>query len=120
MSIVCHLLSTPALTVFLVVMSNFILLIGAGLFTKAVSAFQKYAYVSSALLPFSNSSLICNSFNKLLGKDVDDAGGTGPGSYDVRGNVWHLDCCAPDAKTSSEGWSIFSAFFGWTNNATGS
>ena len=41
-----------ALTIFLIVMSNFILLIGAGLFTKAVSAFQQHAYVCSPSLPF--------------------------------------------------------------------
>ncbi|KAG6872478.1 hypothetical protein C0995_009412 [Termitomyces sp. Mi166 len=82
------------------VMTNFILLIGAGLFSKAVGAFEQHA------------------FNTLLGADVDDAGGTGPGSYRVQGNVWHLDCCSPENKFDNSGWSIFSAIFGWTNNAT--
>jgi high-affinity iron transporter len=49
---------------------------------------------------------------------VDDAGGNGPGSYDVRGNVWHLDCCNPEATNASQGWMIFGAVFGWTNSAT--
>ncbi|KIJ61412.1 hypothetical protein HYDPIDRAFT_169676 [Hydnomerulius pinastri MD-312] len=89
--------SRTTLKVFLVVMTNLILLIGAGLFSKAIWAFQE------------------NAFNHLLGTDVDDAGGTGPGSYNVRGNVWHLDCCAPSA---AEGWSIFNAVFGWQNSAT--
>jgi high-affinity iron transporter len=53
-----------------------------------------------------------------LGGDVDDAGGDGPGSYDVKGNVWHLDCCNPESKGSTSGWTIFSAIFGWTNSAT--
>ena len=53
-----------------------------------------------------------------LGADVDDAGGDGPGSYDVRGNVWHLDCCNPENTTDGQGWSIFGALFGWTNSAT--
>lgn len=53
-----------------------------------------------------------------LGSDVDDAGGDGPGSYDVRGSVWHLDCCNPENNFDSDGWSIFSAIFGWTNSAT--
>lgn len=53
-----------------------------------------------------------------LGGDVDDAGGDGPGSYDVKGNVWHLDCCNPESKASTSGWTIFSAIFGWTNSAT--
>ncbi|KAF8886133.1 iron permease FTR1 family-domain-containing protein [Infundibulicybe gibba] len=92
--------SRTTLTVFLVVMTNFLLLIGAGLFSKAVGAFEK------------------NAFNVLLGADVDDAGGDGPGSYPVKGNVWHLNCCNPDNVTDGQGWSIFNAIFGWTNNGT--
>jgi high-affinity iron transporter len=87
----------PALTIFLIVMTNLILLIGAGLFSKAVWAFQEHA------------------FNTMLGTDVDDTGGNGPGSYDVRGNVWHLDCCNPETE---QAWGIFNAVFGWTNTAT--
>ena len=75
-------------------MTNFLLLIGAGLFAKATAGFQKHA------------------FQTLLGADADDAAGTGPGSYRVQGNVWHLDCC------SGNGWSIFGALFGWSNDAT--
>src|SRR5882757_9789925 len=52
-----------------------------------------------------------------LGADIDDAGGDGPGSFDVRGNVWHLDCCNPQNR-EDRGWSIFGAIFGWTNSAT--
>lgn len=92
--------SRTTLTVFMVVMTNFLLLIGAGLFSKAIWAFQT------------------NAFNHLLGADVDDAGGDGPGSFDVRGSVWHLDCCNPENNFDSDGWSIFSAIFGWTNSAT--
>ncbi|KAF9788533.1 iron permease FTR1 [Thelephora terrestris] len=88
--------SRTTLTVFIIVMTNLILLIGAGLFSKAIGLFQGYL------------------FSKLLGVDVDDAGGTGPGSYDVRGNVWHLDCCSP----AGQGWMVFAAIFGWTNNGT--
>ncbi|ESK96309.1 iron permease ftr1 [Moniliophthora roreri MCA 2997] len=92
--------SRATLTVFLIVMTNLLLLIGAGLFSRAVGAFEK------------------NAFNHLLGAEIDDAGGDGPGSYDVRGNVWHLNCCNPDNKLDSQGWSVFNAIFGWTNNAT--
>lgn len=94
--------SRTTLTVFLVVMTNFLLLIGAGLFTRSVTAFQSRA------------------FNRLLGANVDDesAAGDGPGSYDVRGNVWHLDCCNPENQFDGQGWSIFQAIFGWTNTAT--
>ncbi|KAG1769349.1 iron permease FTR1/Fip1/EfeU [Suillus occidentalis] len=89
--------SRSTLTIFLIVMTNLILLIGAGLFSKAVWAFQEHA------------------FNTLLGADVDDTGGNGPGSYDVRGNVWHLDCCNPETE---QAWGIFNAVLGWTNTAT--
>ncbi|KAG5643711.1 hypothetical protein DXG03_009760 [Asterophora parasitica] len=59
-----------SLTIFnLAVMTNFILLIGAGLFSRAIGAFEQ------------------NAFNTLLGTDVDDAGGTGPGLYKVQGSV---------------------------------
>ncbi|KXN86656.1 Plasma membrane iron permease [Leucoagaricus sp. SymC.cos] len=92
--------SRTALTVFLVVMTNLLLLIGAGLFSKAVGNFEMHA------------------FNVLLGADVDDSGGTGPGSYRVQGNVWHLDCCNPEAKVSDQGWTIFYAIFGWSNNGS--
>lgn len=84
----------------MVVMTNFVLLIGAGLFSRAVGSFQE------------------NAFNRLLGADVDDAGGDGPGSYRVQGNVWHLDCCNPEDNLDGQGWTIFNAIFGWTNNAT--
>ncbi|KAL0958080.1 hypothetical protein HGRIS_000256 [Hohenbuehelia grisea] len=92
--------SRTTLTIFLVVMTNLLLLIGAGLFSRSVGAFQN------------------NAFNKLLGADVDDAGGDGPGSFDVRGNVWHLDCCNPNNSIDGHGWMIFNAIFGWTNSAT--
>jgi len=80
-------------------MTNLLLLIGAGLFSKCVGAFERHR------------------FNSLLGADIDDAGGDGPGSYDVRGNVWHLNCCNPD-NTDSPGWGVFSSIFGWSNNGS--
>jgi high-affinity iron transporter len=94
--------SRTTLTVFLIVMTNFLLLIGAGLFTRAITAYQNHA------------------FNQLLGADADDGtlAGDGPGSYDVRGSVWHLDCCNPENKLDGQGWSIFQAILGWTHNAT--
>ncbi|KAK0482374.1 Ftr1 protein [Armillaria novae-zelandiae] len=92
--------SRTTLTVFLIAMTNLLLLIGAGLFSRAVGAFER------------------NAFNHLLGADVDDAGGSGPGSYRVQGNVWHLDCCNPEDNLANNGWSVFNALFGWTNSAT--
>ena len=81
-------------------MTNLLLLIGAGLFSKSVGSFETHA------------------FNKLVGSNVDDTLGDGPGTYPVKGNVWHLDCCNPDNNIDGQGWSIFNAIFGWTNNAT--
>lgn len=57
------------LTIFLVVSTNILFLIGAGLFSKAVAGFQRY------------------KFNKGVGGDVAETG-SGPGSFDVDGNVW--------------------------------
>ncbi|KAK0235438.1 iron permease FTR1 [Armillaria nabsnona] len=92
--------SRTTLTIFLIVMTNFLLLIGAGLFSRAVAAFEE------------------NAFNHLLGSDVDDAGGSGPGSYRVQGNVWHLDCCNPNDNLHGQGWTVFNAIFGWSNNGS--
>ncbi|KAF9809805.1 hypothetical protein IEO21_07248 [Rhodonia placenta] len=92
--------SRTTLTVFMVVMTNFILLIGAGLFSKAVWAFDE------------------QHFNNIVGADVDDTGGDGPGSFNVQGSVWHLNCCNPENNYDSDGWTIFGAIFGWTNSAT--
>ncbi|KAF7291854.1 Iron permease FTR1 [Mycena indigotica] len=92
--------SRTTLTIFLVAMTNLLLLIGAGLFSRAVWAFEE------------------NAFNKLLGADVDDAGGNGPGSFRVQGNVWHLNCCNPEDNLDGQGWSVFNALFGWTNSAS--
>lgn len=81
-------------------MTNFLLLIGAGLFSKAVGNFEKHA------------------FNTLLGGEAGETGGDGPGTYKVQGNVWHLNCCNPESKFASQGWSIFAGIFGWNNSAT--
>ncbi|KAJ7512532.1 Ftr1 protein [Mycena galericulata] len=92
--------SRTTLSVFLILMTNLLLLIGAGLFSRSVWAYQE------------------NAFNTLLGADVDDSGGDGPGSFRVQGSVWHLDCCNPEDNLDGQGWSIFNAIFGWTNSAT--
>ncbi|KAJ7698669.1 iron permease FTR1/Fip1/EfeU [Mycena rosella] len=92
--------SRTTLSVFLILMTNLLLLIGAGLFSRAVWSFEE------------------NAFSNLLGADVDDSGGDGPGSFRVQGNVWHLDCCNPEDPFDGQGWSIFNAIFGWTNSAT--
>ncbi|TEB29986.1 Ftr1 protein [Coprinellus micaceus] len=92
--------SRSTLTIFLIVMTNFLLLIGAGLFSKAVGNFETHA------------------FNTLLGGEAGEGQGDGPGTYKVQGNVWHLNCCNPENKTGGQGWNIFAGIFGWNNNAT--
>ncbi|KZT68414.1 iron permease FTR1 [Daedalea quercina L-15889] len=92
--------SRTTLTIFMIVMTNFILLIGSGLFSKAVWYFESHM------------------FSVLVGAEVDDTGGDGPGSFDVRGSVWHINCCNPENNFDNTGWSIFAAIFGWTNSAT--
>ncbi|KAH7339697.1 iron permease FTR1/Fip1/EfeU [Rhizoctonia solani] len=84
--------SRTSLSVFLIASTSFLLLIGAGLFSKY-------------------------KFNTKVGGDVAEAG-NGPGSYDVVGNIWHLNCCNPESKTDALGWAIFSAIFGWSNNGS--
>jgi len=91
--------SRMSLSIFLVISTSFLLLIGAGLFSKSVGDFERYR------------------FNKKVGQDVGEAG-DGPGSYQVSGNVWHLTYGNPENKLDGQGWSIFNHVLGWTNNAT--
>ncbi|KAG8895869.1 high-affinity iron permease [Tulasnella sp. 403] len=91
--------SRTSISIFLVISTNLLLLVGAGLFSKAVGCFERH------------------KFNKMVGADVAEAG-NGPGSYDVRGNVWHLNCCNPEDKTGNGGWAIFAGIFGWSNNGS--
>ena len=86
------------------------LLIGAGLFSKAVGAFQENAFNHLSVLSAADSS-------RSLGSDSDDASGDGPGSFDVRGSV-RLDCCNANNYKDGSGWLIFGAITGWTNIAT--
>lgn len=87
------------LSIFLVISTQVLLLLGAGLFSKAVNDFEIY------------------KFNKGVGGDVAETG-SGPGSFDTSTSVWHLPYGSPENNTSSSGWSIFNAILGWTNNAT--
>src|SRR5882757_8927989 len=52
-----------------------------------------------------------------IGGDTDNTR-DGPGTFDVRGNVWHLNCCNPGNNIDGNGWLIFGALTGWTNSAT--
>ncbi|GAA5950159.1 hypothetical protein JCM21900_004613 [Sporobolomyces salmonicolor] len=87
------------LSIFLVVSTNILFLLGAGLFSKAVADFEIHVY------------------NAGVGADVGETG-DGPGSFDpTTGLVWHLPYGNPEDNTAKGGWSIFNAILGWTNNA---
>lgn len=57
-----------------------------------------------------------NKWNKLTGGDASE-NGSGPGSYDIRKSVWHVNCCNPELNGGG-GWGVFNALFGWQNSAT--
>jgi hypothetical protein len=97
-------------------MTNFILLIGSALFSRAVMAFQinafNHLYVLSTLI------VAWQLTHHSLGADADSLKGDGPGTFDVRGNIWHLDCCNANNYRDGKGWLLFGALLGWTNTAT--
>ncbi|KAK3899242.1 iron permease FTR1/Fip1/EfeU [Staphylotrichum tortipilum] len=90
--------STTKLQFFLVVSTCLLYLVAAGLFSRAVWAFEQHAWQT------------------LVGADVAELG-QGPGSYDIDKSVWHVNCCSP-VFNGGNGWGFFNAIFGWTNSAT--
>ncbi|KAI4198921.1 MAG: hypothetical protein LQ350_004986 [Teloschistes chrysophthalmus] len=84
--------------IFLVISTCFLYLVAAGLFSKGVWFFESGAW------------------NKVIGGDAAETG-SGPGSYDIRKSVWHVNCCNPYINGGG-GWGIFNAIFGWQNSAT--
>ncbi|KAK5080736.1 high-affinity iron permease [Lithohypha guttulata] len=86
------------LQIFLIVSTCFLYLVAAGLFSRSVWYFEQ------------------NTWNKLTGGDASE-NGSGPGSYDIRQSVWHVNCCSPDLNGGG-GWGIFNALLGWQNSAT--
>ncbi|CAE6444664.1 hypothetical protein ACGC1H_003088 [Rhizoctonia solani] len=91
--------SRTRLSAFLFGSTSLLLLIGAGLMSKAIGAFERHR------------------FNVMVGGDVAEAG-DGPGSFDVVGNIWHLNCCNPENKFDAKGWAVFNAILGWSNNGS--
>ena len=57
-----------------------------------------------------------HAWSKIVGGDAAETG-SGPGSYDIRKSVWHVNCCNPEINGGG-GWGIFNSIFGWTNSAT--
>lgn len=88
--------NTLSLNIFMIVSTCFLYLIAAGMFSKSIWGLQYYV------------------FQHKVGSDVAEAG-DGPGSYDIKESVWHVDCCSPE---TSGGYEIFNALLGWENSAT--
>jgi len=80
-------------------------------------------------------SLTSSQWGRLIGGNASETG-SGPGSYDIRQSVWHVNvgspffmegplacvadktkCCNPKINGGG-GWGIFNALFGWQNSAT--
>lgn len=90
--------NSAKLQVFLIISTCFLYLVAAGLFSKAVWAFEM------------------NAWSDITGGDAAETG-SGPGSYDIRKSVWHVNCCNPEVNGGG-GWGIFNSILGWTNSAT--
>lgn len=86
------------LQLFLIASTGFLYLVAAGLFSRAIWYLE------------------ANTWNKLTGGDAAE-NGSGPGSYDIRQSVWHVNCCNPSLNGGG-GWGIFNAILGWQNSAT--
>ncbi|KAK9491205.1 iron permease FTR1 family-domain-containing protein [Lipomyces doorenjongii] len=81
---------------FLIFSTCFLYLVAASLMSRGVWYFENYEW------------------SQLVGGDIAEVG-SGPGSYDIRKSVWHVNCCNP---LFDGGWMIFNALFGWQNSAT--
>ncbi|GEQ66995.1 hypothetical protein JCM33374_g658 [Metschnikowia sp. JCM 33374] len=85
-----------SLQIFLIVSTCVLYLISAGLFSRAIWFFETYV------------------FNKATGGDASE-NGSGPGTYNIKKSVWHVNCCNPELDN---GWDIFNSLLGWQNSAT--
>lgn len=88
--------SAISLQIFLCISTAILYLIAAGLFSRGIWYLQT------------------NEFNKKTGGDASESG-SGPGSYNIKQSVWHVNCCNPEIDN---GWDVFNALLGWQNSAT--
>jgi high-affinity iron transporter len=72
--------------------------------------------VAAALMSRGVWFLEANTWNVLTGGDAAE-GGSGPGTYDIRQSVWHVNCCNPKLNGGG-GWGVFNSILGWQNSAT--
>ncbi|KAJ5123157.1 hypothetical protein N7448_009254 [Penicillium atrosanguineum] len=87
-----------SMQIFLIISTCFLYLVAAGLMSRGVWYFQN------------------NAWSKVIGGDASETG-SGPGSYNIKQSVWHVNCCNPEIGGGG-GWGIFNALLGWTNSAT--
>jgi len=85
-----------SIQIFLIAATCVLYLIAAGMFSKSVWSLQFH------------------QFQNKVGADVAEEG-DGPGSYNIRETVWHVNCCNPEIDN---GWDVFNALLGWQNTAT--
>ncbi|RFU25740.1 hypothetical protein B7463_g10599, partial [Scytalidium lignicola] len=85
-----------SIQLFLIASTSVLYLIAAGMFSKSVWSLQFHAFANK------------------VGSDVAEAG-DGPGSYNIKQSVWHVNCCNPEIDN---GWDVFNALLGWQNSAT--
>ncbi|EEH02984.1 plasma membrane iron permease [Histoplasma capsulatum G186AR] len=85
-----------SIQIFLIASTCVLYLIAAGMFSKAIWSLQYHVFAVK------------------VGSDVAEVG-SGPGSYNVKEAVWHVNCCNP--KTDN-GWDVFYAILGWQNTGT--
>ncbi|WFD32007.1 hypothetical protein MSPP1_003049 [Malassezia sp. CBS 17886] len=99
--IVFKLGATPHIKATLLIASSILLVITAGMLSRAVYYFEFYKYVQKV-------------------GDAAAESGNGPASYDALNYVWHIDCCNPEDQTDNggSGWSILNSLVGWNNTAT--
>lgn len=86
------------LRLFLAITTCFLYHVAAGLFSRAVWFFE------------------ADQWNKVTGGDAAE-NGSGPGSYDIRRSVWHVNCCNPQFNGGGW-WGVFNSLLGWQNSAT--
>lgn len=85
-----------SIQIFLIASTCVLYLIAAGMFSKAVWSLQYHTFASK------------------VGSDVAEVG-SGPGSYNIRETVWHVNCCNSEIDN---GWDVFNAILGWQNTGT--
>lgn len=88
--------TSSSLQIFLVASTSILYLISAGLFSRGVWGFEQHVY------------------SKKTGGDAAEQG-SGPGSYNIKTLVWHVNCCNPEIDN---GWDVFNSLLGWQNSAT--